>query len=55
MECTICNIQYVGKNETSFNIRLNKQRKDLKDPKTILADKTFKKMVIDLMNTQDSR
>ena len=32
MECTICNIQYVGKNETSFNIRLNKQRKDLKDP-----------------------
>ena len=43
MEWTICNIQYVGKNETLFNIRLNKQRKDLKDPKTILADKNFQK------------
>ena len=39
MECTICNLQYVGKNETLFNIRLNNNRKYIKDPKTILADK----------------
>ena len=41
---------------TPFNIRLNNHSKDVKDPKTILADNYFKKkMVIDLTNTQDSR
>ena len=43
MECTICNLQYVGKNETLFNIRLNNHRKDVKDAKVILADKLFQK------------
>ena len=43
MECTICNLQYVGKNETLFNIRLNNHRKDVKDAKVILADKHFQK------------
>ena len=43
MECTICNLQYVDKNETPFNIRLNIHRKDIKDPKAILADKHFQK------------
>ena len=43
MECTICNLQDVSKSETPFNIRLNKLRKDVKDPKAILADKHFKK------------
>ena len=42
MECTICNIKYVGKDETPFNIRLNNCRKDVKDPKTILEDQHFK-------------
>ena len=39
MECLICNLQYVSKNETPFNIRLSNYRKDVKDPKAILADK----------------
>ena len=54
MECTISNLQYVGKNETPFNIRLNNHRKDVEDPKVLLGDKHFQKMVIDLTNTQDS-
>ena len=29
MECILCNKQYVGKAETSFNIRLNNHRKDV--------------------------
>ena len=41
MECAICNQQYVGKNETPFNIRLNNHRKDVKDPKAILAGEHF--------------
>ena len=43
MEYTICNLQYVGKNEAPFNIRLNNHRKDVKDPKAVLADKHFQK------------
>ena len=39
MECLICNVQYLSKNETPCNIRLNNYRKDVKDPKAILADK----------------
>ena len=39
MECLICKLQYVSKNETPFNIRLSNYRKDVKDPKAILADK----------------
>ena len=39
MKCTLCNKQYVGKAETAFNIRLNKHRKDTKDPNAILARK----------------
>ena len=40
---TICNIQYIGKNETPFNIKLSNHRKDVKDPKVILPDKHFQK------------
>ena len=43
MECTIYNLQYVGKNETPFNIRLNNHREDVKDPNAILADKLLQK------------
>ena len=43
MECIICNLQYVRKSETTFNIRLNHHRKDVKDPEAILADKHFSK------------
>ena len=41
LECNICNIQYVGKSETTFNIRLNNHRKDVKDPNALPADKHF--------------
>ena len=37
----IFNIQYVGKSETTFNIRLNNHRKDVKDPNALPADKHF--------------
>ena len=43
LECIICNLQYVRKNETPFNIRLKNYREDVKDPKAILADKYFQK------------
>ena len=43
IECRICNLQYVGKNETPFNIRKRNHRKDVKDPKAILAGKHFQK------------
>ena len=43
LECIICNVQYVRKNETPFNIRLKNYREDVKDPKAILADKYFQK------------
>ena len=46
----ITNCKYVGKNKTPFNIRLNNHRKDIKDPKAIVADKQFQKMVTDLTN-----
>ena len=54
MKGTICNLQHVGQNETPFNIRLSNHRKDVKDPKAILADKHFQKVAIGLTNTQDS-
>ena len=41
MECTLCNKQYVGKAETTLNIRLNSHRKDTKNPKAILASGHF--------------
>ena len=37
LECYICNIQYVGKSETPFNIKINNYRKDIKNPNTIPA------------------
>ena len=43
MECALCKIQYVGKAETAFNIRLNNHRKDVNNPKSILANFHFKK------------
>ena len=44
MECTLCKIQYVGKAETPFNIRLNNHRKDVdgNNPKAIPASIHFK-------------
>ena len=39
--CNMQPTQYVGKNNTPFNIRLNNHRKDLKDSKVILQINTF--------------
>ena len=41
LERYICNIQYISKSETPFNIRLNNHRKDLKNPNAIPAHKHF--------------
>ena len=41
LECELCKMQYVGKPETAFNIRLSNHRKYIKDPKAISADKHF--------------
>ena len=35
MECVLCKIQYVGKSETPFNLRLNNHRKDVYNPTAI--------------------
>ena len=43
MECALCKVQYVGKAETAINIRLNNQRKDINNPKSIPADVHFRK------------
>ena len=42
MECILCKIQYVGKSETPFNLRLNNHRKDVYNPKAIPACNHFK-------------
>ena len=41
LECYICNMQYVGKSETPFNIRFNNHKKDPKNPNAIPAWKHF--------------
>ena len=43
MECALCEIRYVVKAETAFNIRLNNYRKDVNNPKSIPADFHFRK------------
>ena len=41
MECTLRKMQYIGKSETIFNIRLNNHRKNVKKPDAILACRHF--------------
>ena len=50
LECYICNIQYVGKSETPFNIRLYNHRKDVKNPNAIPACKHFNRHDHDFNN-----
>ena len=42
MECILCKIQYVGKPEPLFNLRLNNCRKDVNNQKSIPACNHFK-------------
>ena len=37
----LCKMQYVGKAETAFNLRLNNHRKDTEKPNSILTCKHF--------------
>ena len=65
MKCFLC--QYVGKAETSFNIRLNNHRKDRKKANAIMACKHFQQeshnfnkhakftIINQLMNTSKSK
>ena len=41
LECTMSKIQYLGKSETSFDIRPNNHRKDIKKPNVIETCKHF--------------
>ena len=41
MECTLCKTGYVGKTETSFNIRSNNRRSDVTDTNAIPASRHF--------------
>ena len=41
LECTKCKIQYVGKAETEFTIRLNNHQKDVWKPDAIPASRYF--------------
>ena len=43
MDCALLKVQYVGKAETAFNIRLNDQRKRVSIPKYIPANLHFRK------------
>ena len=43
-ECIKCKLQYVGKAETEFNIRLNNHRKDVCKPNAISASRHFSGM-----------
>ena len=42
MECRICCIQYIGKSETEFSIRLNNHRKGVNKQNAPQADRHFK-------------
>ena len=67
MEYTQCNKQYLGKADSTFNIRLNNHRKDIKNLNAILACRHFQQqghnfnshakfIIIDkLVNTSSSK
>ena len=50
LECYICNIQFVGKSETTFNSRLNNHRKDAKNLNVIPVCKHFNRHDHDFNN-----
>ena len=42
MECVLCNKQYAGKTEATFNLRLSNHRKDLNKQNLVQADQHFR-------------
>ena len=53
LESFICNIQYVGKSETPFNIRFNSHRKDVKNTNAIPACEHFNRHNHDFDNHRE--
>ena len=43
MECALCQVQYVGKAETTFSIRLTNHKKYVSNPKSVPAELHFRK------------
>ena len=41
MGCRLCNMKYVGKTKTTFNIRLNNHRNYIKNSRAILPCRNF--------------
>ena len=41
MECVLCNKQYTGKSETTFDLRLNSHRKNVNKQNLLQADQQF--------------
>ena len=50
LECYTCNIQYVGKSETPFNLRINNLRQDVKNPDAIPACEHFNRHDLEFNN-----
>ena len=50
LEFYICKIQYVGKSEIPFSIRVNNHREDIKNPNAIQACRHFNKHDHDFHN-----
>ena len=50
LECYICNIHYIGKSDTPFNIRINNRGKDVKNPNLIPTCKHFNRHGHDFNN-----
>ena len=42
MECVLCNKQYTGKSETTFDLRLNSHRKDVNKRNSPQANQHFR-------------
>ena len=42
MKCVLCNKQYIGKSEPTFNLKLNNHRKDIIKRSSLQADQHFR-------------
>ena len=42
MECVLCNKQYISESETTFNLKLSNQQKDVIKQNSLQADQHFR-------------
>ena len=42
MECVLCNKQYISRSETTFNLKLSNQQKDVIKQNSLQADQHFR-------------